>query len=279
MASSRSGGVRRPSSVRQVKCSRPSTPASTACQAPRREWVWARTGRPASCARSTTSAQVRGGELHAELVGAGGQHAAGGHHLDHVDPALDVLGHGRADRVSALGDAAQVVAVPVGDGERRSRPPRSAGRRARRRRGSPASGSSGRPGRGPWSPLRRLLASVRAMTASISSSAIAPTASRLPGTPSATRCTCASTSPGSRVPSYVVTSTSAGSSKPYGSTPTMRSPSTRTVAPPARNRSPSKATGSAAPASVQSNVGGRANDDSGRPPAPAYPGAFVHLAR
>ena len=45
------------------------------------------------------------------------------------------------------------------------------------------------------------------------------------------------------VPSYVVTSTSAGGEKPYGSTPTMRSPSTRTVAPLATNRSPSKATG------------------------------------
>ena len=65
--------------------------------------------------------QVLGGELHAELVAARRQHAARGHHLDHVDPALDVLGHGRADRVSTLGGATQVVAVPVGDGERRSR--------------------------------------------------------------------------------------------------------------------------------------------------------------
>jgi hypothetical protein len=59
-----------------------------------------------------------------------------------------------AERIAcrSLGDATQVVAVPVGDGERRSRrhDPGDAGAP---RPGIPASGTSGRPGRGPWSPL------------------------------------------------------------------------------------------------------------------------------
>ncbi len=60
MASSRSGGVTMPSSVRQVKCSSPSTPAATACQAPRTEWVWATTDSPASWPSETISARSSG---------------------------------------------------------------------------------------------------------------------------------------------------------------------------------------------------------------------------
>ena len=69
-----------------------------------------------------------------------------------------------------------------------------------------------RRGRGPWSPRRPPAGrACAAMTRSrASSSASRRRASRLPGAPSATRCTCASTSPGSSVPSYDVTATSCG---------------------------------------------------------------------
>ena len=53
-SASTSSGVWMPSSVSDVKCSRPSTAAATACRMPRSEWVWASTRRPASCAQSTS---------------------------------------------------------------------------------------------------------------------------------------------------------------------------------------------------------------------------------
>ena len=57
------------------------------------------------------SAQVLGGELHAQLVGAGREHPAGGHHLHDVDAPLDVLGHRRPDGIGPFRHPAEVVAV------------------------------------------------------------------------------------------------------------------------------------------------------------------------
>ena len=99
IASSRSSSGRAmPASVRHDPCSRPSTPAATACRTPTRECACASTGRPAPWAASTTARQLLGGELHAEHVGAGRHHPAAGHHLDHVDAALGVGGHRRLAR-------------------------------------------------------------------------------------------------------------------------------------------------------------------------------------
>ena len=71
--------------------------------------------------------EVVGGELPAVDVGARGQEAAGGHHLDHVDAALGVLADGVPH--AALGDAAEEVAVPAcrGDGRARGHDRREAG--------------------------------------------------------------------------------------------------------------------------------------------------------
>ena len=63
--------------------------------------------------------EVVGGELPAVDVGARGQEAAGGHHLDDVDAALGVLADGVPH--PALGDAAEEVAVAAGRGDRRAR--------------------------------------------------------------------------------------------------------------------------------------------------------------
>ena len=74
-------------------------------------------------------AEVVEAELHAVDVAPVGRHPAAGHHLDHVDAALDALVDRGPDRRRAVDHAAEVVAVPLG--------PVS---------GGPARRSGGRPG-------------------------------------------------------------------------------------------------------------------------------------
>ena len=65
--------------------------------------------------------QLPVGELDAIGVRARRQHAAAGHHLDDVHPALDVLGDGATYAVDPGRLPAQVVAVPARFGDRRPR--------------------------------------------------------------------------------------------------------------------------------------------------------------
>jgi hypothetical protein len=55
-------------------------------------------------------------ELRSERVGADRGHPAAGHHLDHIDAAVFVLGDRGADRIRTLHDTVEVVAVAVGNG-------------------------------------------------------------------------------------------------------------------------------------------------------------------
>ena len=65
--------------------------------------------------------QLRFAELRGEHIGPGRDHAAAGHHLQHVDPAGDMLGDLVAHAIHAQRHPAEEVAMPVRDGQRRPR--------------------------------------------------------------------------------------------------------------------------------------------------------------
>ena len=86
-------------------CSMQSMPHSTATRMASSPWQWAATFSPARWASSTMASELVGGVL----AGAGGagvrHHPARGAHLDDLGAVLDLVAHGLADLVDAVGDA------------------------------------------------------------------------------------------------------------------------------------------------------------------------------
>src|SRR6185437_12256462 len=93
-----------------------SAPAATASAIALAAWACAVTSRPCRCASSTAALSTSGGNW-----GRSWRVPAAGHDLDDVDAALGVLAHRGPDRADGgFGDAAQVVAVAAGGGDRRA---------------------------------------------------------------------------------------------------------------------------------------------------------------